>query len=57
MQWGCDEADRSGLDSYILASSVGVQLYQRFGFKSIEEVCMHGAKFTSMLRKASNDDL
>ena len=57
MQRGCDEADRNGLDSYILASPVRVQLYQRFGFKSIEEVCVHGAKFTSMLRKAPNDDL
>ena len=55
MQWGCDEADRNGLDSYILASPVGVQLYRRFGFKSTGEVCVHGAKFPSMLRKAPND--
>ena len=57
MQWGCDEADRNGLDSYILASPVGVQLYRRFGFESIGEVCVHGAKFTSMLRKTPNDSL
>lgn len=52
MQWGCDEIDRNSLESYILASPVGVQLYRRFGFKRVGEVCMHGAKFTSMLRKA-----
>ena len=52
MQWGCDEADRNSLDSYILASPVGIQLYQRFGFKKVGEVYAHGAKFTSMLRKA-----
>lgn len=52
MQWGCDEADRNSLDSYVLASPVGVQQYRRFGFKKVGDVCTHGAKFTIVLREA-----
>ena len=57
MQWGCDEADRRGLESYILASPAGVQLYRRFGFKTVGEVYTHGVNFTSMLRRAQKDSL
>lgn len=52
MEWGCKQADKMGLDSYLLASPAATRLYGKFGFKAVGEVEVKGAKFTSMLRKA-----
>ena len=53
MQWGCNEADRKKLDSYVLASPVGALLYRKSGFEDVGGICVQGATFTSMVRKAS----
>ena len=57
MQWGCNEADRKKLDSYVLASPVGTLLYRKSGFENVGQICVQGVTFTSMLRKASHCNL
>lgn len=32
MQWGADQADRDGVESYVDGSPLGRGLYQQFGF-------------------------
>ena len=38
-----------GLDMFLLASSVRIKLYEKFGFRAVGSVEMKGDKFTSML--------
>jgi hypothetical protein len=52
MEWGCGQADKTGSDTFLLASPAGLKLYTKFGFESMGVVEIKGAKFTSMLRKA-----
>lgn len=42
IQYGCDLADRDGLEIYVDASMDGFPLYQRFGFVLKEEAAMPG---------------
>lgn len=32
VKWGCDLADRNGVEVYVDASQAGMLLYQKFGF-------------------------
>jgi hypothetical protein len=52
MEWGCEQADKTGSDTFLLASPAGSKLYEKFGFEVVGVVEIKGAKFTSMLRKA-----
>ena len=36
LQWGAQEADRLGLDSYLEASPEGKPLYEKKGFREVE---------------------
>jgi hypothetical protein len=54
-QWGCDEADCHGWDTYVLASPAGSRLYRKFGFKNMGAVRTVKGTFTSMLRKARSE--
>lgn len=37
MQWGVQEADKDGVESYLDATPEGKPLYERFGFESVDE--------------------
>lgn len=37
IQWGCDLADKDGVDLYVYASRLAVPLYERFGFVDMSE--------------------
>jgi predicted N-acetyltransferase YhbS len=52
LQWGTEEADAHGRDSFVIASPAGVRLYAKFGFKVVGEVQTPTGTFTSMFRKA-----
>lgn len=32
LKWGCDEADRLGIDSYLEATTKGRPLYEKYGY-------------------------
>ncbi len=51
IRWGCELADERGLVSFVMASPVGVNLYQKFGYEAVGLVDTEHGKFTSMLRK------
>jgi GNAT superfamily N-acetyltransferase len=36
MEWGCQEADRRGLEIYVEASSMGKGLYEKFGCEKVQ---------------------
>ena len=55
LQWGCEEADRHGRDSFLIASPAGIHLYLKFGFKAVGEVQTMTGTFTSMFREAQGD--
>jgi hypothetical protein len=42
LQWGCDQADREGLECYVDASPDGLPLYERFGWEKKGEQDMPG---------------
>jgi ribosomal protein S18 acetylase RimI-like enzyme len=52
VDWGCEQADKTGSDMSLLASPAGIKLYEKFGFEVVGVVEIKGTKFTSMLRKA-----
>jgi hypothetical protein len=52
MEWGCGQADKTGSDTFLLASPAGLKLYEKFQFEAVGVVEIKGTKFTSMLRKA-----
>jgi ribosomal protein S18 acetylase RimI-like enzyme len=52
LQWGCEEADGHGRDSFLIASPAGIQLYTNFGFKVVREIHTMWGTFTSMFREA-----
>jgi len=37
IQWGCDKADRDGIDVFLDATPVGRPLYERFGFETVKD--------------------
>ncbi|KFY06559.1 hypothetical protein V492_07952 [Pseudogymnoascus sp. VKM F-4246] len=51
MQWGCEKADSSGWNSFVMASPDGVSLYRKFGFKAVGQVQTQHGSFTSMIRE------
>lgn len=53
VQWGCEEADAHGRDSFLISSPAGICLYTKFGFKSVGEVHTSTGTFTSMFREAT----
>ncbi|KGO56770.1 Acyl-CoA N-acyltransferase [Penicillium expansum] len=54
LKWACDEADRNGRDGFLLASTAGVRLYEKFGFEKVGEVRTAKGPLHSMFRKAQN---
>lgn len=40
LKWGCEEADRKGVEAYLEASAVGVPLYERHGFKKVKDITL-----------------
>ena len=52
MQWGCEEADLSERDAFVLASPAAVRLYAKFDFEIVGEVRTKEGVFQSMFRKA-----
>lgn len=52
LQWGCEDADAHGRDSFLIASPAGIRLYAKFGFKVVGEVRTSAGTFTSMFREA-----
>lgn len=36
-EWGCDCADRDGVEAYLVATQPAIPLYKRFVFDSVEE--------------------
>lgn len=53
MQWACDEADRNGRDGFLLASTAGAKLFEKFGFENVGEVSTAKGSLRSMFRKAN----
>jgi hypothetical protein len=51
LAWGCKQADCAGRASFVMASPVAVELYKRFGYKTVGEVETFHGTFTSMLRE------
>ena len=42
VNYGCEMADRDGLEAYVDSSPEGRRLYERFGFRKVEEREMPG---------------
>ncbi|KAF2274643.1 acyl-CoA N-acyltransferase [Westerdykella ornata] len=38
--WGCEQADKKGVEAYLEASPMGKPLYERFGFREVRTVCV-----------------
>jgi GNAT superfamily N-acetyltransferase len=53
LKWGCDGADRDGLECYLDANLNAMTLYKRFGFVEQKEHDSH-TPTTAMLRPAKN---
>jgi predicted N-acetyltransferase YhbS len=53
VQWGCEEADTHGRDSFLISSPAGIRLHTKFGFKSVGEVHTSTGTFTSMFSEAT----
>ena len=51
LQWGCEQADRYGRMSFVMASPAAVGLYERFGYKTVGQVETTRGTFRSMLRE------
>ncbi|KAF2257934.1 hypothetical protein CC78DRAFT_480679 [Lojkania enalia] len=52
MEYICKEADQLYGHLYVLASPAGVNLYSKFGFKTVGQINTKKGVITSMLRKA-----
>lgn len=51
VKWGCDQADRDGVEAYLVAALPAISLYKRFGFESVEaETLPEGYVRTYMVR-------
>lgn len=51
VEWGCDQADRDGVEAYLVAALPAISLYKRFGFESVEaETLPEGYIRTYMVR-------
>jgi len=44
VNWGCERADELGVGAWVEASHQGAWLYERCGFKRVEEVVLEGGK-------------
>ena len=51
LEWGCKQADCTGRTSFVMASPMAVELYKRFGYKTVGEVATSRGTFRSMLRE------
>ncbi|KAF1351770.1 hypothetical protein EJ07DRAFT_137087 [Lizonia empirigonia] len=51
LAWGCKQADCAGRTSFVMASPTAVELYKRFGYKTVGEVATFRGTFRSMLRE------
>jgi len=49
--WGCEQADRYGRKSFVMASPAAVECYERFGYKTVGQVMTAHGAFKSMLRE------
>lgn len=45
MRWGCEQADKDNLPVYLESSSVGLPLYQRFGFNELQRKILDLTKY------------
>lgn len=45
MKWGCIEVDALCLEKYLEVSPLGLRLYQKFGFKEIEQLYFDPSKY------------
>lgn len=45
VQWGCDQADKKGVEAYLEASPMGKPLYERYGFKEVKTVQIDFAEY------------
>ncbi|KAE8549033.1 hypothetical protein EYB25_007548 [Talaromyces marneffei] len=52
LQWGTEEADRHGWDSFLISSPAAITLYTKFGFQVVGEVHTSKGTFKSMFREA-----
>lgn len=58
LQWGAEQADRAGLESYVESSVMGKPLYERFGYEPFKgmhfDLSKYGGQgfdtFTLMIR-------
>ncbi|KAJ9245751.1 hypothetical protein DTO271D3_4073 [Paecilomyces variotii] len=57
LQWGTEEADAHGRDSFLISSPAGVRLYAKFGFKVVGEIHTPRGTFTSMFREAQLNEV
>jgi GNAT superfamily N-acetyltransferase len=54
LRWGLERADEVGLETYLSASPLGRPLYEKFGFRLVEEREVAGGYVQGyMLRPAS----
>ena len=51
LAWGCEQADRYGRSSFVMASPTAVGFYERFGYKIVGQVATTHGTFRSMLRE------
>ena len=49
--WGCEQADRYGRKSFVMASPAAVEFYERFGYNTVGQVMTAHGDFKSMLRE------
>lgn len=45
LQWGADQADQAGLESYLEATMVGKPLYERFGYRFVKDMQFDLSKY------------
>ena len=56
IQWGCDEADKEGLECFLNASKVGKPLYEKHGYVEQIEAKDPFGPSAAMLRPARKMD-